>query len=235
MSVTFSNTAFQGIDFGSLAAVRNLNTFSVSFWIYLDTYTANSIMISLDPAGATDEHWQVDTDTADGKITLWVRWSTSEGEWRLSSGIAATTWKHIVITYNNSSTSNNPSFYVDGSSASITETQTPIGTYRTGTGNTFSVGKTTGGMSFDGRVADVRVYNFVISASQASAIYTDGPFGANFDNGLIFNAPLTNCTALSGASFDGYTLTASQLLIDRIGCAQGTPSGSPLGSTTEPS
>ena len=65
--------------------------------------------------------------------------STTNGLW-LTGDVAVNTWTHFAITYNRSLTTNDPIVYVNGTSVSLTESTTPVGTGNTG-GDTVRMGE----------------------------------------------------------------------------------------------
>lgn len=240
MSIEMSGSGTQYIDFGTGSSAIGLTSFSASMWIQTDDIAAGGTYILLfDGTGTdTDQYWTIGhVNTQEQKIGFVAHYSTTDGVWRTTSNqiSSAATWYHVVVTYNGSSSANNPAIYINGTSVAVTRSTSPVGTFRTGTNSNIYLGDTFSGFNYDGKLSDVRVYNTVLTASQVNALYSAGAQATNFDTNLVFHAPLTTATALSGSSFDGFTMTSSQKLIDRIGCAQGTCTGSPLGSTSEPS
>lgn len=224
------------------AAALGLTTFSLGFWLLADDVGATSEcdLLTIWDGTGTDSDQYVAVFRADGgekKICFNAHFSTTNGAWYTTSNVinATDTWYHVLVTYDGGATANNPIVYVNGASKAVTRAIAPVGTFRVGT----SVGIYAGGVfsNFvpDGKITDIRIYTGILTAAQVLALYNDGVFTPNFDTNLVFHAPLNNCTSLSGSAYDGYTLTSSQLLSDRIGCAVGTPSGSPLGSSTNPS
>lgn len=237
MSVEFTNPAgAQYIDFGSaISGVIGLTAKSVAFWVKPDDFgAAYEMLIISDGTGTdTDELFDIVTQITTGKVGLVAHFSTTNGVWITTSAtLTAGAWNHVVVTYDGTSTANNPVIYINGASVAVTRSTAPVGTYRTGTAANLYIGTPSAGAALDGKITDARIYNAVLTSSQASGLYAGGVFTPNFDTNLVFHAPLSSATTLSGASFDGFTLTSSQKFYDRIACVQGTPSGSPLGSTT---
>ena len=68
----------------------------------------------------------------DGDIEFGQKFTGNEACWRsIGSNIPSDIWTHVAITYDDSSTSNAPTFYVNGISQSMTLIQTPIGAAET--------------------------------------------------------------------------------------------------------
>ena len=238
MSVEFLGTD-QRIDFDSLSAsLDSLSSYSLSAWVYADEDIVWGTVLQRIDGVDTDQYFRIMIygGANDNVYFYSSTFATSLGVWRTGTGtISPATWYHIALTYNASSTSNNPIIYINGVSKTVTETTTPVGVVQAITGGSIYIGNNAAkNVDYDGKLADVRTYNAILTAAQVLSLYNAGAFTASFDTNLVFNAPLTSATTLGGSSFDGFILTSSQLLIDRIGCVQGTPSGSPLGSDENP-
>ncbi len=166
-----------------------------------------------------------------GNISFNSIFSTTTGFWSSTFAGAAdsSTRFHVLITYNGSSTSNNPVIYVNGVSLSVTRTTAPVGTYQT-PATRLDIG--TAGSSISFNMEDFRIYNVIKTASQAAAIAledirTDQSID---DSGLVFHAPLTMCKGRTYSNYVGSTLSASNEFYDRINGYTGVPSGSLLGA-----
>ena len=232
MAIDFTAVNNQKINFGAVSAVRGLTNKSVSVWVYQDAYT-NGRVVHLSPTDNTvDEFFSMDLNTVEnGTVGFTAGWSTSPyvGLWRTATGVVPTGgWYHIVVTYVNSSTANDPIIYVNGVAKATSEEYTPAGTSLTGTNNIMAIGYggTAASNPIDGRVSDVRVYNRILTADEVLAIY-NARGRDNIRNGLVF------CPFLKGAAglqaFDGATLAAGNTIVDPCSGAIGVPAGSPVG------
>lgn len=95
--------------------------------------------------------------------------STQEGQWSFPAP-STTTWGLVVITYDASSTANDPVVEVDGSAVTVTEDLAPIGTRSTPTG-AFIIGNRDGGdRVFDGRIAEAAAWMSILSPGDKAAI-----------------------------------------------------------------
>ena len=225
--IEFTNTLDQGVSFGTLAAVQNLNTMSITYWIYQDTRVSNAVVMYLDNATASDENWIVWLNTgAAGQVEFQALWSGSNGIWRTGDVLTAAQWDHVVITYDNSSTANVPVIYVNGSSVAVATIASPSGTYVSGTSNTFYVGASNTGVysPIDGKEASVAIYDRILSASEVSDAYS-ARLAIPTYNGLVF-APML--WGASGGVEDGDTLGSTNKVVDAVAGAQGTPNNSPV-------
>lgn len=96
------------------------------------------------------------------------RWSGDDGEWGITDMPALNSWHHFMITYDASLTANDPIFYVDGVSKTVTELSGPP----TGTPNTDSVPHNIGNNStnvraYDGRLCEFTIWDKIQPASVA--------------------------------------------------------------------
>lgn len=96
-----------------------------------------------------------------GKMTLYTGWSGAGGQFDWALVASNTRWRHICVTYDNSSASNIPVAYVDGVSVAVTTTQTPTGSAPTGTG-ALTVGGAGAGAAIDGMMAHDAHWNGII-------------------------------------------------------------------------
>lgn len=122
------------------------------------------------------------TGSAAGEISLrrsstnmrFTRTWTTTGVWDVSAAgaTAASTWIHVVITYDGSSTANNPIFYINGQSVSVTRTTAPAGTITSASG-LFTIGnRSTSGTQWDGILGDQAFWSeTILSAEEARALF----------------------------------------------------------------
>ena len=232
MSIKLTDTTLQYISWGAIAPVQNLALRTFCLRANINAYHARTgWMFTLIPNSISDEWWSFGYRNSDDKIVLIVGWSTAAGVWTIakpSTGV----WHSFIISYNKGSTANNPVIYIDGISVTVTRATAPSGTYRSGTGSYWEVGADDGTNVLDGYVEDLRYYNVIKSAAQASVIASENIHtSATIDeSGLVFHAPLTMCKGLTYPTFAGSVLGAANTFFDRINGYLGVPSGSPVGA-----
>jgi hypothetical protein len=103
---------------------------------------------------------------------------TTNGNWETNQICTLGTWFNIAITYNYSSTANDPIIYVNGSSVAITKITTPSGAFANI--NNFFIGNTPAlPRSLDGYISDFRSFNSILTATEIDAIFqaTRGKYG----------------------------------------------------------
>ena len=101
------------------------------------------------------------------KISFYMSFSTTSGEWVTNSRVINLNQVNIVaISYNNSNVANDPIFYINGKSPTpITETSTPVGT--AGTASTIRIGNNaTTSRSYAGYMGDIAMFKTVLNGMQ---------------------------------------------------------------------
>ncbi len=87
-------------------------------------------------------------------------------------------WTHVVVTWDGTiGNANNVRIYINGSESTYQITDTGTGSLESDAGNTFTIGSRSQVGSeryFDGEIDEVRVYNRVITASEAKQLYLMG-------------------------------------------------------------
>ena len=99
-----------------------------------------------------------------------------DGLWQVNSAYDFYKWHHVVVTYDSDNISNDPVVYIDGVSQTVVESSTPAGTAISDIGSQLSIGNrnNTTDRTFDGYIDDVRVYNRILTAAEARALYFAG-------------------------------------------------------------
>jgi hypothetical protein len=110
----------------------------------------------------------------DFKLNFQHRFSTTTGEWRSDNNVLTDSiFIHIAITYDNSSTSNNPLFYINGSSVALTERSTPVGTANKNT-NVILLGNREDTLRpYYGTKNDIRIYNAILAEAEIAKIVNE--------------------------------------------------------------
>jgi len=99
-------------------------------------------------------------------------YTTTSGEWAIDQP-SLNAWHHCVITYDDSSASNDPIVYIDGVSVTVTETQTPAGTLRPDNAANYVWGNdgTTTDYYWDGYLAEGAIFDGILSADDAVLLF----------------------------------------------------------------
>jgi len=81
-------------------------------------------------------------------------------------------WQHVVIAYDSSDVANVPIFYLDGQSVAVTVNNTPTGTAKDDSGDAVRVGgRDTPDRDYDGKLADMRWYDRILTAKEAQTLF----------------------------------------------------------------
>ena len=105
-----------------------------------------------------------------------VKWNGGAGAVQWTTDAAAfslNTWAHIVVTYDANNVNNDPTFYVNGiEQASSLTSGTKTGLYYGILGGDGVIGdRASQGRSWAGQLADVAVWDSILTAAEAQAIY----------------------------------------------------------------
>jgi len=84
-------------------------------------------------------------------------------------------WQQVVVTYDRSSTLNNPIFYINGVSTSSTQILPPVGAAVSDAAGSLYLGLDTNlSWLFSGSLDEVRIYNRILSAAEVKQLYLLG-------------------------------------------------------------
>ena len=231
MGIDFEHSnPMQQINFGDVAVLKNLTTKTFCFDIVPETVTDDfNVLFDVNASSAAGVSHGYFTLLATGKLRFIASWDGSvldHAIWDADTAFVAGTHYKICITYDNSSTSNNPIFYANGSSIALTETAAPAGSLSDSGGVTFFGGYVGTTNNFDGLISNIRVYNRILTAGEILDLH-NGRGASHNDYGLVFHVPCISAAGIQ--TFDGATLTTTSYVYDRINGLKGTPAGNPLG------
>lgn len=147
---------------------------SISVWVYPTSWGENGFGRIVDKSNATSgsgNGWALLLD--DGNVRFQQGFSGNAGAWDTNSTISLNTWTHIVVTYNSSSSSNDPVIYINGSAASLTELSRPSGSAKSDAGIAMTVGNYAGAPSrtFAGVMDEFQVNGNVLTSAEVSGLY----------------------------------------------------------------
>jgi len=128
--------------------------------------------------GANDILFRVETNGSGGyRIMYSTKWNGGDFvHWTATSmnGVF-NQWAHVVVSYDATSTSNNAVLYYNGVAQTVAETGTAPAVAWDGIDGTVggTIGNNSGGSgTFDGRLADVAIWNSILSATEVEALYS---------------------------------------------------------------
>ena len=106
-------------------------------------------------------------------ITLYRNFSGSVGAWDIdaSSLLPTSTWHHLGVSYDGTSTSNAPVFYYDNTKPTIIPIATPAGTVTDLSGKTTVIGNELSSTTeFVGAIAEAAIWNVVLTDNEFYAL-----------------------------------------------------------------
>lgn len=211
-------TAFNGTDrswsIPNVAALQD-TSYTLALWVKMNSSQGGTRRILI-------KDGQFNIIRGGGVVTFEHAWSSMPGKWALPSDLSIGVWTHLCISYDGSSTANDPNIYVNGAIVSETETSTPAGTALTSTSVLCVAGGDsadgcTGAVWFDAAIADLVFYSRPLAAGECKSVYSNGP--KSISSGLVGNWP--------GGVFGARNYTSTTGL-------NGTVAGSPTVDTTGP-
>ena len=117
MAVEFDHTGTKYIKWTAPAGAIGLSLFTVDVMYYRTGAAANYFWIIYDGVGTdTDQAISFsELGGADaGKLGMQAHWSTLDGTWKTTSAVlTSSAFNRVSFTYDASSTSNNPVFYIN--------------------------------------------------------------------------------------------------------------------------
>jgi large repetitive protein len=166
---------FDGVDdavtVSGSSTLNNLNQISLEGWVYLNSFGEASLGRLISRSGGNQIFF---VNGSGGYLQFEaLRWQTAIGKWRSPGGsVDLNRWHHVVVTYDYSSTANDPAIYIDGQAVTVTEVQAPSGTLGTGDTGTIYLGNTSdGARTFDGRIDDAAYYDYALTPEQVKHHY----------------------------------------------------------------
>lgn len=169
------------INANSAAGIDNFTQKTVSMWVKRNVSTAISNTLvskqTATPAGWMTEIRRSGASSGGDRVRFGEAWGGSAGGqaiWYGSTDITTdTAWYHIAVTYDNSSTSNVPIIYVNGTAESITQVQGPAGALQTDETGDLAFGEDIvfGGAPHDGMLDEIRYSSNLRTADWIEAEY----------------------------------------------------------------
>jgi len=103
-------------------------------------------------------------------LSTLAMWSTTIGQWRTTNADGSLNVRfHYCVTYDGGATTNDPLLYVDGTSVSVTETATPVGSLVTSGCDTLKMGeRVNGGSDYDGQIQHYFQHTGILSDGEVN-------------------------------------------------------------------
>lgn len=173
-------------------------TFSLAAWVYPRSRGEGSLGLMLafqaDPASANLTGFRIQAGTGSNqRVNFRADRATTSGHWHTpddATTFILNAWQHVAVTYDGSSTANDPLMYVNGISVAVTEFTTPAGTLDT-TADEIVIGNNDAqAATWDGYLAECCVWNRIITADEVVFAMRGG--------GLLVPSGLRNYWPLHG-------------------------------------
>lgn len=98
------------------------------------------------------------------------QWSSTTGAWTMALP-TLNEWHHLGISYNGSSTANDPLMYDNGSSVTVTELTAPSGSNLQNNSNAFLIGnRSLHDAAWNGMLAEFAIWNAILTAQEFAVL-----------------------------------------------------------------
>lgn len=169
-ALQFDGSVGQALTTALNAAVQNLTTMTFEFWLYRSGGGGSGYGRVFQSGQDERFKFENDNNTSGDGLVFITGHGGAVGRWSVAYP-TNNTWFHYAITYNATSTSNDPVIIKDGVIASSVERQAPSGTLVSDNGD-FCVGNYTEEdiyVAWQGRLACFRVWNVIRTEAQVAA------------------------------------------------------------------
>ena len=170
---------------GTLSSLTGSSAISISVWLQTDAASSPYRGILSSRSDSSSSSWAFANEGAH------IDFHTSGAGNQLDSADVLTVgpWFHVVATWDNSTGVRN--IYIDGA---LSTTNTFTGGVNFGGDGTWLIGSDDccSDRDFDGRLDDLAVFDNVVSASEAAAIFAGGNAGLNVVESLAVPEPSTS-------------------------------------------
>ena len=187
---------------------------SYSIWTYETGYGGGNLGRIFDKRVSSAQTEQLYTSSAATTLGYTRNWTSAGVEWDIPVP-SFNAWHYVVVTYDDSSASNVPTFYVDGVAQTITATvdTPPSGTPITDTDN-YVLGNRANdyARNWGGSLDEFRIANTILPASWVKTEYDNQSApGTFYTMGSEQGTPITAIGSTTGTLQVGSTLTAGSL------------------------
>ena len=208
----------------SNTVLDNLAVKTICAWIKPSAFNFRDIMSKMVTTGTGWVFRLAQNCPSGDRLCYYHKFDTSAGYWS-TTGITNNAWSHACVAFDSSSSANDPTFFINGESKTVTESITPNGGSSDDSTANLIIGNLRTDLddpSFGGLIDDVRIYNRALSGDEIKRLYKIGAT-------LKINTSINNDSLTKGLvgywSFNGADI-AGTTAYDRSGQAK---NGSALG------
>jgi len=152
-----------------------------------------------------------DDDGDDITLEFLHIFSGTNGAWRPpTTALLENKLNHVVVTYNNDDTANDPKIYINGVEQSLDYQTTPTGSAEIDAGSDFRIGSTNSTTDpFDGFIDEVAVFDKILTEAEVQEIFNAGIALDCRDHSTYLGSELVTDTDLNDSTYwtreDTYT------------------------------
>lgn len=164
-------------DLVSIPITTHYTDFSFSAWIYLDSYGEGGNNARLFDKREVDSIQVLGcyvSGITNNNLYFYAIFTTNGQWWTPVNSILTSQWYHVVVTYNSSSTSNDPVIYINGKSQILTEIQTPSGTLTTNLSKYIIGNRGAKDRTWDGLIDQPAIWNKILTQAEVTQLYNSG-------------------------------------------------------------
>lgn len=218
------------VTFAADADVDDLDekTIIVVFESGLAAELAGAVLISKrDGAG---NGWVLSVNQASDNVTYIHEFSVDQGGWNTpTNSVIVNTIHHAAISYDRRSDANNPVFYIDGASVTVSEGFTPAGNATDDNTEPINIGNRDNAAgsddrTFDGIVSKILIYNRIMTAQEIADDFNSRLFISTY-KGLVWACGFLGATGHQ--TYDGEAITGT--FKEHTRGVVGTPANTPTG------
>lgn len=196
--------------------------FSISGWFNRDTFTADHTIVAKKTDQTTNAGYVVWIDASTDTVNFEISDGTDTYEADSTTAFTATGWHHFVAVWDDS---NGAYVYIDGGlNGSTTSSTSSIGDISNA--NAFRIGaESDAGVPFDGKLDDIRIYGYALSADQVKKVYNTTSPTQPIDTSLVGHwtfdgTDIQGTTAIDRSSYgNNGTITGAVPAIGKLGQA----------------
>lgn len=169
MAYSFDGTN-DSIELTKGASATDLSAVTFVFWLKRPSASGYRDVFWNGGSWSATYHTFIQYDTA-GYMALVANWTGAEARWSIPT--PDTAWHLHIVSYDFGSSTNDPTWYLDGVAQTITERVSPSGTadYAKDDGSlTIGAGDSGGYEYWNGEIAEFAMYNTILDATARSAI-----------------------------------------------------------------
>ncbi|USN88456.1 MAG: hypothetical protein H6780_03095 [Candidatus Nomurabacteria bacterium] len=192
----------QAVSVGSAAALDDLTQRTVVMWIRPTGTQSVGTLFTKDFSSPL-------LSMSGGSLMVRASFSTMDGWWISEVSPQNDVWQQVAVTYDRSSTTNDPVMYINGESVMVSEVLGPSGSYVSNAANTAHIGGWLGtSVTFNGGIDDVRVYNRILSPDEIAQLYAMGE-GVKVATTIVSAASTLDDGLVGHWTFDGVDISGT--------------------------